>query len=457
MHHDKTQTHDENSLSAEHENLGMHKNIMYGLQHVLTMYGGIIAPPLIIGSAAGLDATEIGLLVAAALFVGGLATILQTIGFKHFGAKLPIVQGVSFAGVATILAIVSTGSGLASAFGAVIVASVIGLLLTPFFAKIIRFFPPVVTGCVITMIGISLIPVAIRWIMGGNPQAANWGDPINVGLAVLTLAIVIIFSMLQHQILRRLAILIAIVLGTLFAYMTGFADFSHVTTGAVFALPSFFHFGAPVFEFSAILAMVIVTLVIMTETTADIIAIGEIVDTPIDAKRIGDGLRADMLSSAISPIFGSFMQTAFAQNVGLVAITGIKSRFVVATAGCILIVLGLLPIVGRLVAAIPLPVLGGAGIVLFGTVAASGIRTLAKVDYDNHKNLIIVATSLAIGMIPIINHEFYAQFPTWVKTLLHSGISSACLSAILLNIIFNHLPFTKKTPNVTTLTVNSSH
>jgi NCS2 family nucleobase:cation symporter-2 len=181
----------------------------------------------------------------------------------------------------------------------------------------------------------------------------------------------------------------------------------------------------------------------MTETTADIIAIGEIVGTKVDAKRIGDGLRADMLSSAISPLFGSFSQSAFAQNVGLVAITGIKSRFVVATAGGILILLGLFPIVGRLIASIPMPVLGGAGIVLFGTVAASGIRTLSKVDYNEHSNLIIVATSLAIGMIPIVNQEFYAQFPTWVKTLLHSGISSTCISAILLNLLFNHLPRTQ--------------
>ncbi|WP_312105845.1 nucleobase:cation symporter-2 family protein [Acinetobacter venetianus] len=457
MHQDKVHSDVDMDVSAEHQYLGMNKNIIYGLQHVLTMYGGIIAPPLIIGAAAGLDGSEIALLVAAALFVGGIATVLQTIGFKHFGAKLPIVQGVSFAGVATILAIVSTGGGLPSAFGAVIVASIIGLFLTPFFAKIIRFFPPVVTGCVITMIGISLTPVAIRWIMGGNPKAENWGDPANVGLAVITLAIVIIFSMLRSQILRRLAILIAIVLGTILAYFAGFADFSKVASGSIFALPSFFHFGSPVFEFSAILSMTIVTLVIMTETTADIIAIGEIVGTKVDSKRIGDGLRADMLSSAVSPIFGSFMQTAFAQNVGLVAITGIKSRFVVATAGGILIVLGLLPIVGRLVASIPMPVLGGAGIVLFGTVAASGIRTLAKVDYNDHKNLIIVATSLAIGMIPIVNHEFYAQFPIWVQTLLHSGISSACLTAIFLNIVFNHLPFTKKSSEVATLPVNSGH
>lgn len=444
-------------LPAEHQYLGMKKNMLYGLQHVLTMYGGIIAPPLIIGAAAGLEASETGLLVAAALFVGGLATIIQTIGFKHVGAQLPIVQGVSFAGVATILAIVSTGGGLASAFGAVIVASLVGLLLTPFFAKIIRFFPPVVTGCVITMIGISLLPVAIRWMMGGNPKAENWGDPANVGLAVMTLAIVIIFSMLRSQMLRRLAILAAIVIGTGLAYVAGFTDFSTVSTGAVVAFPSFFHFGVPVFEFSAILSMTIVTLVIMTETTADIIAIGEIVGSKVDAKRIGNGLRADMLSSAISPVFGSFMQTAFAQNVGLVAITGIKSRFVVATAGGILIILGLLPVMGRLVASIPMPVLGGAGIVLFGTVAASGIRTLAKVDYNDHKNLLVVATSLAIGMIPIVNQEFYAQFPTWVKTLLHSGISSACMTAILLNILFNHLPFTKKTVQVARLPLNSGH
>lgn len=171
MHNDKMHSEARASVSAEHQYLGMNKNIIYGLQHVLTMYGGIIAPPIIIGAAAGLEASEIGLLVAAALFVGGIATMLQTLGFKHFGAKLPIVQGVSFAGVATILTIVTTGGGLTSAFGAVIVASLIGLLLAPFFSKIIRFFPPVVTGCVITMIGISLLPVAIRWMMGGESKS----------------------------------------------------------------------------------------------------------------------------------------------------------------------------------------------------------------------------------------------------------------------------------------------
>ena len=191
----------------------------------------------------------------------------------------------------------------------------------------------------------------------------------------------LLLSKLGSSAVSRLSILLAIVLGTLFAVVTGKADFSGVGNGAVFALPQPFAFGMPTFEAAAIISMVIVILVTLTETTADIIAVGEIVDTKVDAKRIGNGLRADMLSSALSPVFNSFTQSAFAQNVGLVAITGVKSRFVVSAGGLILVILGLLPILGRVVAAVPTPVLGGAGIVLFGTVAASGIRTLAKVDY----------------------------------------------------------------------------
>ena len=449
---------EQEKLSPEHEYLGASKSAAYGLQHVLTMYGGIIAPPLIVGTAAGLSGIEIGLLIAAALFVGGLATILQTVGVKYVGAKLPLVQGVSFAGVATMVAIVTTGGGLSAVYGAVIVASLIGFFLAPYFSKIIRFFPPVVTGCVITIIGLSLLPVAVRWMMGGNKNAENWGSIENIGLALLTLAIVILFNLSRHASVRRLSILLSIVLGAVIAHLIGFGDFSKVADGSWLQFPSLFAFGMPTFELTAIISMLIVTLVIMTETTADIIAVGEIIGTDVDAKRITDGLRADMLSSAAAPIFGSFMQSAFAQNVGLVAITGVKSRYVVTAGGIILVILGLLPIMGRLIAAIPVPVLGGAGLVLFGTVAASGIRTLAKIDYNEQKNLIIVATSIAAGMIPIIDYSFYADFPKWVQTLFHSGISSTCLMAIILNILFNHLSlFKNKTMPTTEQIVDSSH
>jgi NCS2 family nucleobase:cation symporter-2 len=338
-----------------------------------------------------------------------------------------------------MVAIVTTGGGLQAVYGAVIVSGLIGFFLAPYFSRIIRFFPPVVTGCVITIIGLSLLPVAVRWMMGGNKNTENWGSAENVSLALMTLAIVILLNLSRNATVRRLSILLSIVLGSIIAGLIGFGDFSKVADGAWLQFPSFFAFGMPTFELTAILSMLIVTLVIMTETTADIIAVGEIVGTKVDADRISDGLRADMLSSAAAPIFGSFMQSAFAQNVGLVAITGVKSRFVVTAGGIILVVLGLLPIMGRLIASIPVPVLGGAGLVLFGTVAASGIRTLAKIDYNEQKNLIIVATSIAAGMVPIIDHSFYADFPKWVQTLFHSGISSTCLMAILLNILFNHL------------------
>ncbi|BCW73022.1 nucleobase:cation symporter-2 family protein [Arthrobacter sp. NicSoilB8] len=423
----------------EDERLPLGSTFAYGLQHVLTMYGGIIAPPLIIGAAAGMPAQDIGVLIAACLFVGGLATILQTLGIPFFGSRLPLVQGVSFAGVSTMVAIVNTGGGIQSVFGSVIAASLIGLLITPLFSKIIRFFPPVVTGTVITVIGLTLMPVAANWAMGGNKAAPTYGSMANIGLAAATMAIVLLLSKVGSATISRLSILLAMVLGTVIAFIAGMTDFSKVGQGAIVAFPTPFAFGPPTFHLAAIISMLIVILVTLTETSADIIAVGEIVGTKVDSKRIGDGLRADMLSSAVSPLFSSFTQSAFAQNVGLVAITGIKSRFVVSAGGVILVVLGLLPVLGRVVAAVPTPVLGGAGVVLFGTVAASGIRTLAKVEYKNNMNLIIVAASIGFGMIPIAAPAFYDQFPSWFATIFHSGISSAAVMAIALNLLFNHL------------------
>ena len=424
----------------EDENLGLGANLAYGLQHVLTMYGGIVAVPLILGQAAGLTPADIGLLIAASLFAGGLATLLQTLGLPWFGCQLPLVQGVSFAGVATMGAILSSegGGGLPGVLGAVMAASFIGFLITPVFSRITKYFPPLVTGIVITTIGLTLMPVAARWVMGGNSKAPDFGSMANIGLAGLTFVIVLVLSKLGSATISRLSILLAMVIGTLIAWSLGMADFSKVLEGPLVAMPSPFHFGMPTFHIAAILSMCIVIMVTLVETSADILAVGEIIDTKVDSKRLGNGLRADMASSILAPIFGSFTQSAFAQNVGLVAVTGVKSRYVVATGGVILVVLGLLPVMGRVIAAVPTPVLGGAGIVLFGTVAASGIRTLSKVNYKNNVNLIIVAASLGFGMIPIAAPTFYHQFPSWFETIFHSGISSSAIMAILLNLIFNH-------------------
>ncbi|UVE19627.1 purine permease [Pseudomonas sp. LS44] len=424
----------------EDENLGIGANLAYGLQHVLTMYGGIVAVPLIIGQAAGLSPADIGLLIAASLFAGGLATLLQTLGLPFFGCQLPLVQGVSFAGVATMIAIIGSNGagGIPVVLGAVIAASLIGLLITPIFSRITKFFPPLVTGIVITTIGLTLMPVAARWAMGGNSQSPEFGSMANIGLAAVTLGFVLLFSKLGNASISRLSILLAMVIGTVIAVFCGMADFSNVLEGPLVAMPNPLHFGMPEFQIAAILSMLIVIIVTLVETSADILAVGEIIGTKVDSKRLGNGLRADMISSSLAPIFGSFTQSAFAQNVGLVAVTGIKSRYVVAYAGLILVTLGLLPVMGRLIAAVPTAVLGGAGVVLFGTVAASGIRTLAQVDYRNNMNLIIVATSIGFGMIPIAAPTFYHHFPAWFETIFHSGISSAAIMAIALNLLFNH-------------------
>lgn len=427
----------------EDEKLSVTANLAYGFQHVLTMYGGIVAVPLIIGQAAGLSPAEIGLLITASLFAGGVATVLQTIGIPFFGCQLPLVQGVSFSGVATMVAIVTSSqtgeAGLQVVLGAVIAAAVIGLIITPIFSRITRFFPPLVTGIVITTIGLTLMPVAARWAMGGDSNSPEFGSMANIGLAGLTLVIVLILSKMGNATISRLSILLAMVIGTFIAWALGMTDFSRVGEGSMMALPEIFHFAMPVFSLAATLSMFIVIMVTLVETSADILAVGEIIGTKVDSRRLANGLRADMLSSILSPVVGSFTQSAFAQNVGLVAVTGVKSRYVVATGGLILITLGLLPVMGRVIACVPPAVLGGAGIVLFGTVAASGIRTLAKVDYENNINLIIVATSIGFGMIPIAAPQFYHHFPTWFETIFHSGISSAALMAIALNLMFNEI------------------
>ncbi|MFH8750632.1 nucleobase:cation symporter-2 family protein [Streptomyces rimosus] len=412
-----------------------------GLQHVAAMYAGVVAPPMIVGPACGLGPTETAFLMGASLFTAGIATLLQTLGFWKIGAKLPFVNGVSFAGVTPMVAIgkaQSPGDALPVIFGAVIVAGVLGFLLAPYFSKLVRFFPPVVTGTVITLIGVSLLPVAFNWSQGGNATAHDYGSPVNIGMAALTFVIVLVLRRVLRGFLQQISILLGLVAGTLIAIPVGITDFGAITEAAPVGFPTPFHFGAPQFDAAAIVSMCIVMLVCMTESTADMLALGKIVDRPADERTIEGGLRADTLGTAISPLFNGFANSAFAQNIGLVAMTKVRSRFVVATGGLILIVLGLCPVAASVISLVPLPVLGGAGIVLFGSVAASGIQTLAAAAMDKGENALIVAASVGIGLIPIAAPRFYHDFPKDMLVVLDSGISTGCIVAIVLNLAFNH-------------------
>jgi xanthine permease len=413
------------------------------------MYAGVIAVPLVVGTALKLSFADITLLIAAGILVSGLATLIQTIGVGPLGVRLPIVQGTSFGAVATMITIGAQEGGgpdgLRAIFGAIIVAAAIAFFLAPWFSRMMRLFPPVVTGTVITIIGVSLLPVAIRWARG-TPGTEDYGAPKNVLLAAGTLFFIMAVYRFLPGVLSRVAILLGLVVGTLVAIPLGFTDFSPVGDADIVGVASPLHFGAPTFELAAIVSMLVVMLVIMTETTADILAIGEVVEkeqTPGDVAR---GLRADMFSTTGAALLNGFPCTAFAQNVGLVAVTGVRSRWVVATGGGILVLLGLFPVLSAVVAAIPMPVLGGAGIVLFGTVAASGIRTLSKVDYGDNANTVIVAVSLGIGLIPIAVPDFYAEFPQGVATVLGSGISAGAIFAVGLNLLFNRYPTALDTP-----------
>jgi uric acid transporter len=409
-----------------------------GFQHVLAMYAGAVAVPLILANAIGLPEEDLVYLINADLLTCGVATLIQTVGSWKVGFRLPIIQGVTFAAVTPMILIGQSG-GLTAIYGSVIVAGIVTFLLSPYFSRLLRFFPPVVTGSIITVIGVSLLPVAVTWAGGGDPNAESFGSPANIALAFTVLLLILIIYRFFSGFISRIAVLLGLILGTIVATIVGVADFGGVGEAAVFGITTPFFFGLPTFQFAAILSMILVMLVTMVETTGNAVAVGEIVEKPIREEELAAGLRADGLSTALGGVFNAFPYTAYAQNVGLVRLTGVKSRWVVAVAGAFLILLGLFPKLAAVVAAIPLPVLGGAGFALFGTVAATGIRTLARVNFERNANVIIVAITLALGVIPVASPEFYSGFPPGVQIVLNSGITAGSIAAIVLNVAFNIL------------------
>lgn len=450
---DEQSVHPAEPVHPVDEKLPALKMATSGLQHVAAMYAGVVAPPLIVGAAVGLSGADLTFLTGACLFTAGLATFLQTLGIWKIGARLPFVNGVTFAGVAPMTAIVASTKDRTDAlpviFGAVIVAGLLGFLFAPVFCKAIRFFPPVVTGTVITLIGVSLLPVAFNWAQGPNPAAHDYGSPTNLALAGTTLLIVLLLRRFTRGFAKQIAVLLGLVAGTLVAIPFGVTDFGAVTRADVVGFPAPFHFGVPQFHIAAILSMCVVMVVSMTESTADMLALGEIVERPSDERTIAAGLRADTLGSALSPLFNGFMCSAFAQNIGLVAMTRIRSRFVVAAGGGFLVLMGLCPMAASLIAVVPRPVLGGAGVVLFGSVAASGVQTLVRAGLEKDSNVLIVAVSLAVGIIPITAPGFYHAFPDTARIVLDSGISTGCVTSVLLNLVFNHLGGSREAAEVT--------
>jgi len=425
-----------------------------GLQHVLVMYAGTVSVPLIIGGALKLPKEQLAFLINADLFASGIATLVQSVGIWKFGIRLPVMMGVTFTAVSSIIALgAAPNIGLVGVYGGVIAAGLFGILIAPLMGRMLKLFPPAVTGSLITLIGLSLLGVGINWAAGGLPtlttQAAGvtqivpnpaYGDLGGLAIAATVLVVILILTKYGRGMLGSVAVLIGVVVGTLVAAACGKVSFHGVREASFLAVVTPFHFGLPTFHLSAIVAMCVVMLITMVESTGMFFALSEVIGRPLSQKELLAGLRADGLGTVIGGIFNTFPYTSFSQNVGLVTMTGVRSHRVAVPAGLILMGLGLFPKLAHIVASVPQCVLGGAGIVMFGTVAAVGIRILGSIDYDRSRHdLFIVALSIGIGLIPTLAPSFFQHLPQWTGPFTRSGIVLGTLVAVLLNLLFNGL------------------
>jgi uric acid transporter len=473
------------SIHPVNEILPTGKLTALGLQHVLVMYAGAVAVPLIVGRALQLSPQDVAFLISADLFVCGIVTLIQSLGATQwFGIRLPVMMGVTFASVGPMVAMANSNPGTAGAqmiFGAIIGAGIISILIAPIMSRLLRFFPPVVTGTIIAVIGISLMRIGINWIFGNpfgptapkvvNPDHVKWladmgaaasapgatvpavpkglgltasvtnpkyANLTGVGIAAIVLVSILMITKFFKGFIANISVLLGIVIGAVVSIAAGIMHFDNVGKAEWFALIAPFHFGTPIFDPILILTMTLVMIVVMIESTGMFLALGDMTGKKVDQPALSKGLRTDGLGTLIGGIFNTFPYTSYSQNVGLVAVTGVKSRYVCVAGGVILIVLGLIPKMAAIVESLPTVVLGGAGLVMFGMVAATGIRILSAVDYKNNRyNSIIIAVSIGFGMIPLIAPNFKQWMPHSLHPLIESGILLASLSAVILNLFFN--------------------
>ena len=459
------------------------KLVALGLQHVLVMYAGAVAVPLIIGRALKLSPEQVALLISADLFCCGLVTLIQSLGFgRYFGIRPPVMMGVTFAAVGPMVAMANASGGTDGAraiFGAIIGAGLISILIAPLMSRLLRFFPPVVTGTIICIIGVSLMRVGVGWAMGAPAPAAQSIDvarllamteplraaaavpgadlaalrlpgPVpmldnpayaslqNLGVAAFVLMAVLLITRYGRGFAANISVLLGMVAGCILASLLGLMHFDKVASAPWFDVVTPLAFGLPTFDPLMILTMTLVMIVVMIESTGMFLALSDITAKPISQRELAAGLRTDGLGTVIGGLFNTFPYTSFSQNVGLVGVTGVKSRWVCVAAGVIMIVLGLLPKMAALVESVPQIVLGGAGIVMFGMVAATGIRILSGVDFKHNRfNLYIVAIAIGAGMIPLVAPRWTQHMAHGLHPLLESGILLTAVSAVVLNLFFN--------------------
>jgi len=428
--------------------------IALGLQHVLVMYAGAVAVPLIIGRALKLPPQDVAYLISADLFACGIVTLVQCLGIPGVGIRLPVMMGVTFASVGPMLSMAASPEiGLLGIYGSVIAAGIFGIIVAPFISRLLPLFPPVVTGTIIMVIGISLMRVGINWAGGGLPTLTKvvdgvpgsfpnpaYGQLQGLGIALFVLLVILALIKWGKGFIANVSVLLGIIAGAVLASALGVMHFDKVAAAPWADIVIPFHFGMPQFHLIPIVTMCIVMVVVMIESLGMFLALGELTGKKVDRDDLTRGLRADGVGTLVGGIFNTFPYTSFSQNVGLVGVTGVRSRWVTVAGGAIMLLLGLLPKMAALVEAVPLVVLGGAGLVMFGMVAATGARILTAVDFkSNTYNLFIVAISVGFGMIPLVAPNFFKALPHDLHPLLESGILLSAVVAVVLNAFFNGL------------------
>lgn len=411
------------------------KDFSLGLQHVLAMYAGAVIVPLIVGNAIGLTPAQLTYLIAIDIMMCGVATILQVWKNKFSGIGLPVVLGCTFTAVGPIINIANTYS-IQSVYGAILVSGLLVVLIASFFSKLIRFFPPIVTGTVVTVIGITLIPVAINDLAGGQ-GAEDFGSPINLFLGFSTLIIILIILKFAKGFFGSIAILTGIIFGTIIGAFFGRVDFTPVADASWLHLPQVFYFGTPEFHIVPILTMTLVAVVSLVESTGVYFALGDITEKKIKGEDLKRGYRAEGIAIFLGGLVNAFPYTTFSQNVGLIQISGVRRNKIIYIAGSMLIILGLVPKIGAATLAIPGPVLGGAMLAMFGMVIGAGIKMLSRVDLNKQDNMVVVAISVAMGLGVTVVPDLFAALPESLSVITSSGIVMGSLTAIVLNAIFN--------------------
>lgn len=410
-----------------------------GFQHLLAMYSGDVLVPLLIGGALHFNAIQMAYLISADIFMCGVATLLQLKRTRLTGIALPVVLGCAVQAV-TPLSAIGKNYGVGTMYGAIIGAGIFIFLSAGWFSKIKNLFPPVVTGSLITIIGFTLIPVGFQDLGGGDATAQNFGDLKFLLVGFLTMAIILGLNAFAKGFMKSLSILLGILIGTLIAGSMGMVNLSSVGQASWFHLPQFFYFGTPKFEWSSILTMILVSLTTMVESTGVFFALGEITGHKIQEDDLKRGYRAEGIAVILGGLFNTFPYSTFSENVGVVQLSGIKTRKPIYFSALFLMLLGLLPKIGALATVIPNPVLGGAMIVMFGMVGVQGIRMLQQVDFKDNNNLLVSAISIGLGLGVTVYPQIFQDLPQSLQIIMNNGVVIGSFSAVILNVIFNMRP-----------------